>query len=317
MDSTALTMTADTPTRIGYSREEPVPREVRQEWQRQLESIIPVSDQISHLRVRWEAGYPWQPIGRWIIWQCRPISKRVEKLVIDATGSGHTKEYQDELAISPEHYAALEGPHPMREGYACFDGHCPHGMDPNHKHVRRWVGGTAVPNVDLGAWELYHEVYNETGRKFFGKRWWVIQGDHGGHRYSLSNAEKRLATMAANWHQPGMPKIGELPYAPFDRRVLEHVYREDKVRRLAKSCADFALRTATDVQADLDAIQQEAADQHAKNLCAQVDLWFEHDAKPWLDYISANFSKPGDDARPSILDREEAITARFKATVSA
>src|SRR5687768_14939867 len=64
---------------------------------------------------------------------------------------------------NPEYLKELNGPHPRSTGL--YD-----------EIAERWVGGTCKL-IDLGTYELFRE----TGR--YGRRWWVVQGSKGGHRY--------------------------------------------------------------------------------------------------------------------------------------
>lgn len=49
-------------------------------WQAALDGIAPPGGRLSWLRLTWVAGDPWQPIGRWCIYQMLPID-RVNALV--------------------------------------------------------------------------------------------------------------------------------------------------------------------------------------------------------------------------------------------
>jgi len=68
-------------------------------------------------------------------------------------------------------------------------------------------------------------VYRETGR--YSRPFWVIQGSNGGHKVFFSDAEKKLLQQAG--YPDNLPSPGELPYAPFDNRVLRHIRLHDKL----------------------------------------------------------------------------------------
>ncbi len=283
----------------GFTREPPVSRATIDGWQAELERVVPRLDQLSWLKVVWEPGYAWDRRNRWVLWQMKPAFRAVQKF--DASGKPHTTR---ELNMSAELWAALNGPDPMSEGHACFDGWC----DCTLKH-KRWVGGSAVPGVDWMTWKLFQE----TG--CYGARWWVIQGENGGHRYALSSSEKRMVQFQSGGGDDfRLPKIAELPFAPFDERVLEHVRRYDKLIAWQKTRnKDFGTRTALDVQADQDAYRREGAALLMAHLKAQTDLWLNEHAKPWLKYVSEVADSRTQS--PELLD-EEKVTERFLKTAS-
>lgn len=297
MTAAALTTSLQSHSANGFSRDAPHSPATIADWQRQLESVIPKTDQLSHLRIEWEPGYPWQPKGRYVLWQMSPIRKKITKF--DANGKPHLV---DVLAIHEDLYKALAGPSPMSTGHACFDDWCECVM----KH-KRWVGGppSSVPGVDLKAWELYQQ----TGH--FGRRWWVIQGENGGHRYALSSDEKRLMRAMANGVDPVVPKICDLPYAPFDNRVLMHVRRYDKLAS-HKYRRDFGYRTGADVAQDSQEIKEHAARLLMEHLSAQTDMWLREDAKPWLQFANENV-RPTDDFQ---MPDEETVVTNFLRTAS-
>jgi len=103
----------------------------------------------------------------------------------------------------------LQGPHPRSTGRYDED-------------EQRWVHGPCRL-IDLGTWELFRE----TGR--YGRRWWIVQGSKGGHRYRLSEAERVVWRTLTGTDDTPVP--GELPYAPFDNRVLDHLKGKDEMTR--------------------------------------------------------------------------------------
>ncbi|OQW37059.1 MAG: hypothetical protein A4C66_03235 [Nitrospira sp. HN-bin3] len=154
-------------------------------WREQLAQVSPRHDHLSYLWLRWEPGDPWQPVERWVIWQMLP-----ETIT-------HNPKHPYYLAILAE----LNGPHPRSTGR--YDA-----------EEQRWVHGPCRL-IDLGTWE----TFRETGR--FGRRWWVIQGTKGGHRYRLSEAERVVWRTLTGTDDTPAP--GDLPYAPFDNRVLDQI----------------------------------------------------------------------------------------------
>jgi hypothetical protein len=195
----------------------------------------------SWLVLRWEPGEPWWPIERWAIWQVRPRSLTA--------------------LLYPEHLKELDGLNPRRTGHACFPGWCPgHKAEEwsNPQFKMRWTrpGGDAG-YIDYWQWKFYHETGGPNGG-LFGTRWWVIQGDKGGHRWNLSQGEMELRQLR------GMPihtpLAGTLPYAPFDERVVEQIVAEDRLRRGLLAVGDLKAIAA---QRDRMEAQERAAKEDA------------------------------------------------------
>lgn len=209
-----------------YRRDPPVSRETLAEWQRQLNQAVPPTDKLSHLLIRWEPGDEWMPIQRWFLWQ-----------VIDPAHH----------PIEPWILQELKGPAPRSTGHPCFVGYCACDVKKN-----RWVGG-ACRYIDQATWDLYQE------RFLCGNRWWVIQGDKGGHRkrWEVGGLESTVSKMKGHGEQPPLP--GDLPYAPFDSRVIEAVMKERDnfafIRAIVSGAERKALLTAEE-EAERQAMQK-------------------------------------------------------------
>lgn len=76
--------------------------------------------------------------------------------------------------------------------------------------------------ITTRAWHLYRE----TG--CWGRPLWVIQGTKGGHKRWFSKTEQQLLKLAGLPTTPPVP--GDLPYAPFDNRVVEALMKHDALR---------------------------------------------------------------------------------------
>lgn len=171
-------------------------------WQQELDAICPPSPNLPQFYLRWEAGEAWQPLGRWVIWNLQP--RRI-------THDPNRSAWYDAII------AECEGPHPRSTGHHCAPNQCACEIK-----TGAWRDG-ATSLIDRDTWE----VYRETGR--YGRRWWVIQGAAGGHRYRLAPWERRI------WHtvtgQQDVPSIGDLPYAPWDNRVKRHLLGLEQTMR--------------------------------------------------------------------------------------
>lgn len=80
--------------------------------------------------------------------------------------------------------------------------------------------------LDIGQWQ----VYQETG--CYASPFWVVQGDHGGHRRRFWPYERALAEMHG---LPGeLPAPGDLPYAEVDRRTFDQLRQVDQAGKWNK-----------------------------------------------------------------------------------
>lgn len=173
------------------------------QWRKRLQQASPHSDQMSYLHLVWEPGWTWEPVGRWMLFDCFPV------LATDPT-------WLDEY----------------RKG------------DPS-VHVKH-DSITGMITQDALITGTQYRVYQETGRH--SRPFWVIQGTNGGHKVFFSDAEKKLLKMRG--YPDTMPAPGELPYAPFDNRVIDHIHRYDKLRRAngnAKRMAELSMGQEKDL----------------------------------------------------------------------
>ena len=174
-------------------------RQAPTEWDRMLKAVVPQYEGLGGFLIRWEPGEEWDPIQRWIIWQTMTPAD-TQKLI---------------LADNPL-VMGLVDEHPRagakwNEARGCY-------VKPD--------GRTA--KTDKLTWEIYHE----TGCK--ASRFWVVQGETGGHRYNLSGIERKLLKLGSRGKLKDVPNPGDLPYADFDSRVLPHFEKIEAAARARK-----------------------------------------------------------------------------------
>lgn len=202
-----VTPTFTVPTLFGYAP--PVSADTIADWQAQLDHEFYKGPRGTRLLIRWESSEPWQTLDRFMLWIAQDPRY---------------------VATEPWIVKALNGPSPRSRGHYCADGYCLCAEKAN-----RWVGG-ATKKIDTMTWR----IYRETG--LYAWRWWVIQGHRGGHRYQWEQGE--LAAVVANMkglgNQP--PMVGDLPYAPFDARVIRAVRAEHKAHRAAQALKELRYR---------------------------------------------------------------------------
>lgn len=175
----------------------PVGADVLARWQADLETVVPRNDRVPWLLIWWEPGIEYEPVGRWELREVHPRS---------------ACEWVPEGVMD-----ALQGPNPRTVGiwHTGADG------------IKRWISDSLV---SLSQWQ----VYRATG--CYSSRWWIIQGEHGGHRLAWGPVER------AFWQAQGRPEAelpapGALPYAPYDARVKEQVIRADRMRQWKQALA--------------------------------------------------------------------------------
>jgi hypothetical protein len=165
----------------------PVQRTVPKEWQRQLSELWPRSEEISWPLLIWEAGYPWEPVNRWMIYEMLPphavLPDILEQLMDAAPPKGHWDAVLDEYIHEDD------------------------------------------KTITTRAWHLWREY------QCWGRPLWVIQGKNGGHKRWFNPTEKKLLQLAGLPSEPAAP--GDLPYAPFDNRVIAKLVQHDLLRDMS------------------------------------------------------------------------------------
>lgn len=235
---------------LGFSYERPP---LPEHWERELFHIAPPSQFVTWLKLRYVTGDPWEPIGRWCIYQMRAprlIRNRVELL------------------------AELNGPHPRRTGHYCAPGWCDCRLKLNAWRCCANRGSLTCKaekhsrHISRDTWELFQE----TGH--YGKLWWVIQGDRGGHRYQLDQIEAKVSKLMGG--PPDTPAPGDLPYAEWDRRAFQKIVQLDRVR-MWKHVTDYSLRNHEQMDAEDEREAQAAR--------AAVWGWLESQVKQTVEKI--------------------------------
>jgi hypothetical protein len=195
-------------------------RLVPREWQRELEQLTPRSDRTTWLQLAWFPGDPWGPVQRWAIYEMVPLP------VWDEIIRGHrAKGYKPEEIWEYVILDCLRGPHPRELGY--YD-----------MVLRRFISDSLVTRDE---WELFRE------HNAIPKLYWVIQGENGGHKRTFSKLEQKYLKLAGLPADPPTP--GSLPYAPFDRRVMDQLAWRDRLKALKGKLSDDLDARSTEQQA--------------------------------------------------------------------
>ena len=227
-------------------------RDPKPEWVEQLREVSVLTDAHGQLEIVWEPGDPWFPCQRWTLWETLHVSQ-----------------------VDPEEVEALRGPNPRGEGHMCtkvrvpgqFACQCP-------RKLEAWRG-SPNPGVNLTQWKLFQQ----TGR--VGRQFWVIEGDRGGHKWLLTEEEKKI--LCAHGRDPdALPEAGSMPYAEFDARVMQHITRFNRLRQLRLSLDQYKRRMGKHYQLHRAQVERDIRRQFVDWMDAQMkpeyDL-FVHSAK--------------------------------------
>jgi hypothetical protein len=187
-------------------------REPKAEWVEQLREVSVLTDQHGQLELVWEPGDPWVPLQRFTLWETLHISQ-----------------------VDPDEVEALRGPNPRGEGHMCTRIKVPGQFVCECKVKLEGWRGSANPGVNFTQWKLFQR----TGR--VGRQFWIIEGDRGGHKWHLTEEEKKILC-AAGRDPNALPAPGSLPYAEFDARVMHHITRFNRLRQLSISLAQYKRR---------------------------------------------------------------------------
>lgn len=245
------------------------PRTPDPSWVDALHRLAPPGQQVSSLHIRWEPGDPWQPIGRWIIWELFP-------------------------QVPTSKLAALRGPSPRSTGHACFPGYC--ACD---KKRNRWVDGPeTAAEISLATWQVYHETQR------YGERLWVCQGTKGGHLVAHDAMQAMVCRASGMPEQP--PEIGDLPHCDPDQRTWAALGALDQVRAWEKEFGLMALHPDR-VPMQFRDRSLEAGERLARWLDAQYDA--PMDGMLWALKRDTSIARPAAGASRLIVDPDEVHAA--------
>lgn len=250
-------------------------QEPPKEWIAQLRELSPKSDEHGWLYLHWEAGDPWIPGQRWLLYEMI-----------------HPK-WVDEDVLEE-----LRGPHPRSEGHMCSVNVPKQFQCLCRRKRESWRGGPCLL-ITLTQYELFHK----TG--YFARPFWVIQGSKGGHKRTFNEQESEMLRLA---ELPGdAPGVGDLPYAPFDQRVVKHIIRSNRLSQLGVTLSGFRRMMGSEHKA--------YREQVARNLRAEYVKWFSEQLEDVNElFISAARKGEMDGERRTEIDWEkveDASTAHY------
>lgn len=169
-------------------------------WVRDLAAISPPTDRLSHAELWWEAGFPWSPVQRWVLYYCVPLGSMPRAAredwaaLMDAEQPCRCSWIWSAGALCSQCLTAWPcdcGAHTHADSLRCS--RCGH------------VRTQARSNI-MAAFQ----------RGYMAQPLWILQGEHGGHKLQYTNAERVIATKLGM--APTPPEPGSLPYAGWDQR---------------------------------------------------------------------------------------------------
>jgi hypothetical protein len=225
--------------------------------QAELDRCFGRSENLSWLYADWMSSDYEEVCERWVIYQMMPA-----KFVI------------------PDIARGLDGPNPQALGFWTKKTHYTAsemwllkktGKVPEQP-ARVWHS-TAMPGVTHRKWHLWREFGCEA------KLFWVVQGSAGGHKYKIKDVPEMHARELMGL-PPDTPSVGELPYAPFDARVIQQLARLD-AERFYVECSNLLQRTPHMLDED-----EKAA---ARKVRKQLYQWWSEQVKESLDVLPSRW----------------------------
>ena len=218
-------------------------------WVEDLARLAPPSEKVNWLKLIWEPGESYGPVQRWEI---REMIARTE-------------------FVHPEMIEALKGPSPREDGRWVY-GETTMGEWTSYPE-RQWFSNSIV---SLTQWQ----IFRETG--LYSHRFWIIQGDRGGHKWMLSAAEQNFAK-SYGIENADTPAPGDLPYADYDQRVFNKIAEIDRLHKWDEQIR-WDKRQVRKTDAGLYVMRDRNAEKRQYN--EQMMKWLETQIEDTVDDMS-------------------------------
>lgn len=227
-------------------------RAVPPAWADDLAMLSP-GENVSSLHLSWLAGWPYEPVQRWVVYEVLPVSQ-VGKIIEQE----HRLNLHDTMIQNL--WNAVKGPDPRTVGK---------WIPAKVAGGKRWVSNSLVSR---NQWDLHKQT---GGLPFLS---WIIEGDQGGHAWQFGPFEMGFL-IAAGVEPPvaqelaeAWPNPGDQPYAPYDARVFRALAERDLLRKWRESLAweDRANRTEAGL-----VLQGEAAHRR-EDMMRRVMTWLDN-----------------------------------------
>ena len=210
-------------------------------WQKQLEGVVPRTEKLSWLQLVWQSGLS-------------PLDTNTEEYVVQRW---EIYECFNPRFLSRDLIDELKGPDPRILGEFIED------RDHPESGRRVW---RSYSNISRAQWD----IYQATGCG--SQRFWIIQGTHGGHVWTLSRVEKNFLKAMGLVYDTPLP--GDLPYSDFTDVTMRKVIELDRLRKWRHSL-DWTDRSHISqaglwLQRDRDSEEDEWGERMLKHLTNEI-----------------------------------------------
>lgn len=268
-------------------------------WQQQLDQLWP-GENVTRPVLGWLAGFPYEPVQRWAIWEVQPAAV-VGRILADERKAG----VKDSLVGMV--WDALKGEDPRTLGEWVPAKNQP-GLYRGDSPVKvRWRSRSAVSR---NQWD----IHRQTGG--LPQLVWIIEGAHGGHAWQFGHIERSylldggidpstIEDMATLWPNPGSQ-----PYAEFGEPTMAALRERDLLQKWhqGRSWTDRVKRT--DAGLLLEAESQERQRDMQLRMMALIDQQigaFVSDIPrrllpQWSDFRTVDHAADQDEAAHDFLE---------------
>lgn len=213
-----------------------------------------------YLWLAWLPGEDYEPVQRWALWEIIPRYAAHALVIREKRDSGSS--FTEEILLE------LEGPSPRESGHWKSEPTLPGG--------RRWMSNSII---DLRQWQIHREVNGGIPQLY-----WIIQGERGGHKRQLSTAERRL--LRSQGLQPTVPLPGDLPYAPFDGRVMHKIRQRDKLHQWDERWGGARWENRTESMGEAAQVNRETQQTMKRQARWALLGWLEEQIAPAVDQMA-------------------------------
>ncbi len=229
-------------------------RDPPQEWVDTLHRFAPASKTEPWLKLVWFPGEDYEPVQRWCIYEMFPLD-------------GPLRDW------APQHVLeALEGPNPRNPDQGRW-------ISSPDDGGKRWVSFSCI---SLLQWNLYRET------NCLPVLFWIVQGKYGGHKWVLSPSEQKLLKLKTDLSVSDTPCPGDLPYAPFDGRVMKMLY---ELNALHTKDQQIMLRKKRKNKALAGLIVRKQRSNQEQEARQQLSNWLEIQVKQSVEILEPQLKK--------------------------
>lgn len=178
----------------------------------------------------------------------------------------------------------------------------------NERDILQYLSGPMPSNLPLGirrnreAFCNDYQVQMYRTHRVWARELWIIQGEQGGHATDYDPTEREIRRIHGLSEDP--PAVGDLPYAPFDQRVVQQMLRRNRLIRFKMSVDELRRQGVAEVTREMEAGMREAREEFVKFITEQ--------SRATADLVTWYSGKSDHrDELPQATPQEQAAAARF------